>query len=66
MYPAGNKYQKLRWIGTLATSAIVCSVYFVVPGLILHEFSVSLTSYLASASVIGLVIGFGFQGIVQD
>jgi len=61
-----RRHQKLRSIGTLATSAVVFSLYFLAIGLILREFGVSLTAYLASASVLGLAIGFGSQGIVQD
>lgn len=61
-----RRHQKLRSIGTLATSAVVFSLYFFAVGLILREFGVSLTAYLASASVLGLAIGFGSQGIVQD
>jgi small conductance mechanosensitive channel len=41
-------------------------IYFLAVGLILKEFNVSLKAYLASASVIGLAIGFGSQGLVQD
>ncbi|NNF15696.1 MAG: mechanosensitive ion channel [Gammaproteobacteria bacterium] len=62
----GRRYQKLRSIGTLATSALVFMLYFLAIGLMLREFGVSLTAYLASASVIGLAIGFGSQGVVQD
>lgn len=62
----GRRHQKLRSIGTLTTSALVFSLYFFAIGLILREFGVSLTAYLASASVVGLAIGFGSQGIVQD
>ncbi len=61
-----RRHQKLRSIGTLATSAVIFSLYFFAIGLILREFGVSLTAYLASASVVGLAIGFGSQGIVQD
>lgn len=63
---AVRRYQKLRSIMTLATSAIIFSLYFFIIGLVLKEFGVSLTAYLASASVIGLAIGFGSQGVVQD
>ncbi len=59
-------YPKLRSLATLATSLIVFLLYFFAIGLILREFGVSLTAYLASASVVGLAIGFGSQGIVQD
>ena len=61
-----RRHQKLRSIATLTTSALVFSLYFFAIGLILREFGVSLTAYLASASVVGLAIGFGSQGIVQD
>ncbi|MDH3510378.1 MAG: mechanosensitive ion channel family protein [Gammaproteobacteria bacterium] len=61
-----KRFQKLRSVVTLATSAVIFSLYFFAIGLILKEFGVSLTAYLASASVIGLAIGFGSQGIVQD
>jgi moderate conductance mechanosensitive channel len=61
-----RRYQKLRSIGTLTTSAVVFTLYFLAIGLILREFGVSLTAYLASASVVGLAIGFGSQGVVQD
>ena len=61
-----RRYQKLRSLGTLATSSLVFLLYFLAIGLVLHQFGVSLTAYLASASVLGLAIGFGSQGIVQD
>jgi small conductance mechanosensitive channel len=63
---SGKRFQKLRSIGTLTTSAVVFTLYFLGLGLILREFGVSLTAYLASASVIGLAVGFGSQGVVQD
>ncbi len=34
--------------------------------MILREFKISLTTYFASATVIGLAVGFGLQGFVQD
>jgi small conductance mechanosensitive channel len=60
------RYRKLRSVGSLVTSALVFSLYFVAFGFILRELGVSLTAYLASASVIGLAVGFGSQGVVQD
>lgn len=41
-------------------------VYFTAIGLILTELGINYTAYLASLSVIGLAIGFGSQGLVQD
>lgn len=61
-----RRYRKLRSISTLATSTVVFVLYFLAVGLILREFGVSLTAYLASASVLGLAVGFGSQGVVQD
>jgi small conductance mechanosensitive channel len=61
-----SQYQKLRSIATLTTSAVVFVLYFLAIGLVLRELGVSLTADLASASIVGLAIGFGSQGIVQD
>ena len=61
-----SSYAKLRTIFSLLTSVIIFILYFVAVGLVLKEFGVSLTAYLASASVLGLAIGFGSQGLVQD
>lgn len=60
------RHQKTRSVVSLCLSAIVFALYFFAFGLILRELGVSLTAYLASASVIGLAVGFGSQGIVQD
>lgn len=64
--PSHRRFAKLRTIATLATSVTVFILYFLAFGLILRELGVSLTAYLASASVVGLAIGFGSQGVVQD
>jgi small conductance mechanosensitive channel len=60
------RFRKLRSMSTLATSVIVFTLYFLALGLILREFGLSLTAFFASASVIGLAVGFGSQGLVQD
>jgi len=57
---------KLKSLASLANSFIIFGLYFGAFGLILREMGVSLTAYLASASVVGLAIAFGFQGLVQD
>jgi len=41
-------------------------VYFGALGFVLTEFGVNYTTYFASLSVIGLAVGFGSQGLVQD
>lgn len=63
---AVNRWAKLRTIAGLTTSVVVFMLYFAAIGLVLREFGVSLTAYLASASILGLAIGFGSQGLVQD
>jgi moderate conductance mechanosensitive channel len=51
----------------LIVSAITFTIYFSAVGLLLQElFDVNLTKYLATASIIGLAISFGSQGLVQD
>jgi len=41
-------------------------VYLAALGFILTELGINYTAYLASLSVVGLAIGFGSQGLVQD
>lgn len=59
---------KPKWnsVRTLGFSVIVFIVYFIAFGKMLQLMGVSLTAYLATASVIGLAIGFGTQGVIQD
>ncbi len=61
-----GSWYKARTAATLATSIGVFAVYFVALGIVLREFGVSLTAYFASASIVGLAVGFGSQGLVQD
>jgi small conductance mechanosensitive channel len=53
-------------VTSLVVSALTFLIYFVAVGLLLREFDVSLTAYLATASVVGLAVAFGLQGLVQD
>ena len=61
-----KRYPRLATIVTIMVSAGTFSIYFVAVGMILREFKISLTTYFASATVIGLAVGFGLQGFVQD
>ena len=61
-----RRYPKLATIITILVSAVTFAIYFVAVGMILREFKISLTAYFASATVIGLAVGFGLQGFVQD
>lgn len=57
---------KLATVTTLVVSAATFAIYFAAIGMILDVFSISLTAYFATATVIGLAVGFGSQGLVQD
>ena len=50
----------------LIANGVTFALYFFALGLVLQEFGVNLTGYLASASIIALAISFGSQGLVQD
>lgn len=58
---------KFVTLARLIVSAITFVIYFLAVGFILVEgFRFDLTTYLASASIIGLAISFGSQNMVQD
>ena len=57
---------RTRTVHSLMLNAAKYVVYFTALGFILGEVGVNYTAYLASLSVIGLAIGFGSQGLVQD
>lgn len=57
---------KTRTIVSLSTSILVFTIYFVGAGFALSELGVPLSTYLASASIIGFAVAFGSQGLVQD
>jgi hypothetical protein len=63
---AGKSVAKLISLVSLLTSILVFIIYFFALGYILKNLGISLTAYVASASVIGLAVGFGSQGMVQD
>jgi len=57
---------KSRTIISLITSILVFVLYFGAGGFALSELGVSLKTYFASASILGLAVAFGSQGLVQD
>ncbi len=61
-----RRFPRIASIIAILVSAFTFTIYFTAIGLILVEFNVSLKAYLASATVLGLAIGFGLQGFVQD
>jgi len=62
------RYHKNRamTIHSLVLNLLKYIIYIVALGFILTELGINYTAYLASLSVIGLAIGFGSQGLVQD
>jgi small conductance mechanosensitive channel len=50
----------------LVANSVTFVMYFFAFGLVLEEMGVNLKGYLASASILGLAISFGSQGLVQD
>ncbi len=61
-----KKFPRSATVITILESTLTFVIYFLALGLILQEFNLSLRAYLASTTVIGLAIGFGSQGFVQD
>ena len=57
---------KTRTLSGLFASVLSFAAYFIAIGVILSEFGISLTAYIASASIVGFAVAFGSQGIVQD
>ncbi|HSJ05335.1 MAG TPA: mechanosensitive ion channel domain-containing protein [Longimicrobiales bacterium] len=58
---------KVATVTTLVVSAVTFVIYFVAFGLVVIELDVfDVRTYFASATVIGLAVGFGSQGLVQD
>ncbi len=61
-----KQYPRTATVITILESTLTFIIYFLAVGLIFQEFNLSLRAYLASTTVIGLAIGFGSQGFVQD
>jgi moderate conductance mechanosensitive channel len=58
---------KMATVTTLVVSAATFIIYFVAVGFIFLELDFfDVRTYFASATVIGLAVGFGSQGLVQD
>ena len=65
-YVGRNQKSRVQTVHSIALNLAKYVVYFTALGFILTELGVNYTTYLASLSVIGLAIGFGSQGLVQD
>lgn len=61
-----KSHPKIATLTSLIGSAVTFAVYFFAAGFALKEFNISLTAYFATASIIGLAVAFGTQGLIQD
>ncbi len=61
-----RNYRKTVSLISLFSSSSIFFIYFTGVGIALSELGVPIAGYLASASIIGLAVGFGSQGLVQD
>ncbi len=61
-----RNYRKTVSLISLFSSSSIFFIYFTAVGIALSELGVPIAGYLASASIIGLAVGFGSQGLVQD
>jgi small-conductance mechanosensitive channel len=57
---------KVETVVGFAMGVVMFAVYLAAIGFALRELGVSLTAYFAGASVIGLAVSFGSQGVIQD
>lgn len=57
---------RVRTIHSLVLNVIKYFIYFTALGIVLSELGINYATYVASLSVVGLAIGFGSQGLVQD
>jgi len=63
---ARKNRRKAMSLISLLSSTLIFVFYFASIGFVLNEIGVPIAAYLASASIIGLAVGFGSQGLVQD
>ena len=61
-----TQHQRAMTINSLFINLVRYAVYLTAIGYILRELGVNYKAYLASLSVIGIAVGFGSQGLVQD
>ena len=61
-----RNHQRSITIHALAISLVKYVVYFLALGYVLRELGIDYKVYLASLSLVGIALGFGSQGLVQD
>jgi len=65
-YLYGHHKNRAMTMNSLVLNVLKYIIYFTALGFIMAELGLNYKAYLASLSVIGLAIGFGSQGLVQD
>lgn len=65
-YKLSYSFSKARTLNTLITSTAVFVIYFFAIGFILTSLEVNVATYIALSSIIGVAVGFGSQGVIQD
>ena len=63
---AFRNHQRSITLHGLVINVLKYIVYFTALGYILNELGVKYTTFLASLSLVGIAVGFGSQGLVQD
>lgn len=63
---AARPHPKVTTVLGLLHSAATFLIWFVAVGVVLRVLEIDLTAYFATATVIGLAVAFGAQGLVQD
>lgn len=58
--------KKSETITNVLSSLLKYAIYFIALGEILKIFNVNPATYIAGASMLGLAVGFGSQGLIQD
>jgi len=61
-----NRGNRAITVSKLVTNVFKYFIWFIVFLMILGEFNVNLTPFIASAGIVGLAVGFGAQEIVTD
>ena len=61
-----RRLSKTRTVATLTSSIVIFVIYFGALGIALSQLGISLTTYLAGASILGFAVAFGSQGLIQD
>lgn len=62
----GRRRNKAITLAHFGTSALIFVLYFAACGAIFSALEIPLEAYFASATIIGIAVSFGAQGVIQD